>query len=266
MKNKNKILKIVGGVVAIFLIFGPLSSLIIWSFAEKWFWPHALPQEWGLLYWKKIGDTQILKSLTISVVIASITTLFCLLITIPFSYILTRRKFPAKTLILLIFMLPQAFPQLPIFANLLTDFYKWNLAGTITGVTIVHITLGMVYSLWILVSVFQSIPQNLELAAYNLGASKLRTFFQITLPQAIPGIVAAAILVFLNSLDEFTGSLLIGAPYVKTLSVFMYNTAMGYEMQIASVASLLLALPGVIMLVALDRYLKSEYLSGFGRL
>ena len=99
---------------------------------------------------------------------------------------------------------------------------------------------------------FQSIPLNLELAAYNLGSSRLTTFFKITLPLALPGIIASAILVFLYSLDEFPGSLLIGAPYIQTLSVFMYKTAMGYEMQIASVASLLLTIPGVMMLLIIE--------------
>lgn len=257
--------KIVLGVLAIFAIFGPLSSLVIWSFAETWHWPGMLPQKWGLLYWAKVGDTAIMKSLLNSLVIASLTTVICMLLTIPFAYVMVRKKFPAKALIMLAFMLPQAFPQLPVFVSLLTDFYKWDLVGTVLGIVLIHVTVGMLYSLWIMVSVFQSIPENLELAAYNLGSKPLRTFFQITIPQAAPGIVAAAILVFLNSLDEFTGSLLIGAPYIKTLSVFMYNTAMGYEMQVASVTSLLLAIPGIAMLIILDRFLKAEHLSGFGQ-
>lgn len=262
---KNNWARFILGVAAIFLIFGPLSSLVIWSFAETWHWPGMLPQQWGLLYWAKVGDTSIMKSITTSLILAVGSTVACMALTIPFAYVMARFKFPAKAAIMLAFLLPQAFPQLPVFVNLLPSFYRWDLVGTMTGVILVHITVCMLYSLWIMVSVFQSIPRNLELAAYNLGAPPLRTFFQITLPQAVPGIAAASILVFLNSLDEFTGSLLIGAPYVKTLSVFMYNTAMGYEMQVASVASLLLALPGVIMLIVLDRFLKAEYLSGFGK-
>lgn len=248
-----------------FVVFGPLSSLVIWSFAKTWYWPGMLPQEWGLLYWAKVGDTAILKSLVSSLVIAGVTTVICVLLTVPFAYVMARKKFPAKALIMLVFMLPQAFPQLPVFVGLMRDFYKWDLVGTFPGIILVHVTVGLLYSLWIMVSVFQGIPRNLELAAYNMGAKPLRAFFQITLPQALPGIVAASILTFLNSLDEFTGSLLIGAPYIKTLSVFMYNTAMGYEMQVASVASLLLALPGILMLLVLDRFLKAEHLSGFGQ-
>ncbi len=263
--NKAKAGKLLFGIIGIFVIFGPISSLIIWSFAEKWYWPAMLPQEWGLLYWNKMEDLAILKSLRSSLLIAGVTTAICMLITVPFAYYLARKKFPAKPFIMLLFMLPQAFPQLPVFVNLMTDFYRWDLAGTYTGIILVHITIGLLYALWIMVSVFQSIPVNLELAAYNLGCSPLRAFFEITLPQALPGIAASSILVFLNSLDEFTGSLLIGAPFIKTLSVFMYNTANGYEMQISSVASLLLAVPGIIILLVLDRFLKAEHLAGVGK-
>ncbi len=263
--NKVKIGKLLFGIIGIFVIFGPISSLVIWSFAEKWYWPAMLPQEWGLLYWNKMEDLNILKSLKSSLLIAGITTVVCVLITVPFAYYLARKKFPVKPFIMLLFMLPQAFPQLPVFVNLMTDFYRWDLVGTYTGIILVHITIGLLYALWIMVSVFQSISVNLELAAYNLGCSPLRAFFEITLPQALPGIAASSILVFLNSLDEFTGSLLIGAPFIKTLSVFMYNTANGYEMQISSVASILLAVPGIIMLLVLDKFLKAEHLAGVGK-
>ncbi len=48
----------------------------------------------------------------------------------------------------------------------------------------------------------------------NLGASLTRTFVSISLPLAVPGVFASALLVFLYSLDEFTGTLLAGAPFI----------------------------------------------------
>ena len=46
----------------------------------------------------------------------------------------------------------------------------------------------------------------------------------------------------------------------------MYRTSVGYELQVASIAALILMLPGLVLLVLLERYLKSEYLSMFGRI
>ena len=65
----------------------------------------------------------------------------------------------------------------------------------------------------------------------------------------MPGIVASAVLVFLYSLDEFTGTLLVGAPFVSTLPVYMYTGSVGYELQIASVTALVLMAPGAVLLL-----------------
>ncbi|MBC2581504.1 ABC transporter permease [Clostridium sp. DJ247] len=261
---KKQLFKISIRTIIVFFIFGPLSSLFIWSFAKEWYWPSALPQKWSIFYWQKISDGNILNALWLSIIIALITTVVCLVMVIPLAYILSRKKFSLKPLLMLIFLLPQAFPQMPVYVNTMEKFYKYNLVGTLTGVVLIHLTGGLIYCLWIMVSVFKSIPESLELASYNLGYSKINTFFRITLPMAAPGILASSILVFLFSLDEFTGTLLIGSPFVQTLSVFMYNTAAGYEMQIASVVAILLALPGIIMLFLMEKYLKAEYLAGFG--
>ena len=63
----------------------------------------------------------------------------------------------------------------------------------------------------------------------------------------MPGIVASALLVFLYSLDEFTGTLLVGSPFVTTLPVYMYTASVGYELQIASVTALVLMVPGAVL-------------------
>jgi ABC-type branched-subunit amino acid transport system ATPase component len=68
------------------------------------------------------------------------------------------------------------------------------------------------------------------------------------------------------SLDEFTGRLLVGAPFVTTLPVDMYTASVGYELQIASVTALVLMLPGAVLLALLERFLRAEYLAFFGQL
>jgi putative spermidine/putrescine transport system permease protein len=115
-------------------------------------------------------------------------------------------------------------------------------------------------------AVFRSIAPELEEAAHDLGASTTRAFLSVSLPLALPGIVASAVLVFLYSLDEFTGTLLIGAPFVTTLPVYMYTASVGYELQIASVTALVLMVPGAVLLLLLERFLKAEYLVLLGRL
>ncbi|OXM82581.1 ABC transporter permease [Paenibacillus rigui] len=251
--------------VSIFFIFGPLSSLVLWSVAEKWFWPSPFPSDWGFKYWHLVFEGKMLTSLGLSFVIAITVTLICLVITVPLSYLIARNRLPLKHFILLLFLLPQAFPQLPVFTNAMVLLYRFDLVGTLPGLILIHLVGAIVFSVWTLVSVFQSVAESMEEASYMLGGGKLYTFFHVVLPMATPGIIAGSLLVFLYSLDEFTGSLLIGAPFHITMPVFMYNAANGYEMQVASVTSVLLMIPGILLLVFLQRFMRSEYLAAFGR-
>jgi putative spermidine/putrescine transport system permease protein len=258
--------KLAAYVFTFFIIAGPLSGLVIWSFATKWYWPHLLPTEWGIFYWAKAFQGQLMKSFLNGITIALIVTFFVVLMAVPLAYVLARYRIPVKRIILALFLLPQAFPALPIFANLSTLFYRWGVAGNMAGVILVHTGGALIYSLWTMVSVFQSIPMVLEDAAASMGARRIRTFFDVALPLAVPGIAASSLLVFLFSLDEFTGTLLIGSPFVRTLPVQMYLASIGYEMQIASVTSLIITIPGILLLFCFERFMKAEYLSSFGRL
>jgi len=249
---------------AAILIVGPLASLGVWSLAERWTYPSPWPQRFGLRYWARMLSGDFLDPLKTGLVIALVVTIVAIAMAVPLGYALARLAFPGRTLVLLAFLLPQAFPQLPVFAAATREFYRWGLAGTMTGVVLIHLVGGLVFAVWTMTAVFRAIAPNLEEAAHNLGASVTRAFLTVSLPLALPGVVASAVLVFLYSLDEFTGTLLVGAPFVTTLPVYMYTASVGYELQIASVTALVLMLPGALLLVLLERVLRAEYLAFFG--
>ncbi len=251
--------------VAAFLILGPLLSLGVWSLAERWTYPSPWPQRFGLRYWARMLTGDFLDPLYTGLIVAVIVTLLALLFAVPLGYALARLRFAGRTVVLLAFLLPQAFPQLPVFASATREFYRFGLAGTVTGVVLVHLVGGLVFAVWTMTAVFRAIAPELEEAAHNLGASVTRTFLSISLPLAVPGLVASALLVFLYSLDEFTGTLLVGAPFVTTLPVYMYTASVGYELQIASVTAIVLMVPGALLLLLLERVLRADYLVFFGQ-
>ena len=258
--------RLVALVLAAFIIVGPLLSLLLWSLAERWTYPAVWPQRLGFRYWSRMLTGDFLDPLKMSLLIAVIVTVAALACAVPLGYALARLSFPGRTLVLLAFLLPQAFPQLPVFAAATREFYRWGVAGTVTGVVLVHLVGGLVFAVWTMTAVFRSIDSSLEEAAYNLGASTTKAFLTVSLPLAVPGLVASALLVFLYSLDEFTGTLLVGAPFVTTLPVYMYTASQGYEMQIASVTALVLMVPGAVLLLVLERFLRAEYLTFFGQI
>ncbi len=140
-----------------------------------------------------------------------------------------------------------------------------GLTGTIPGVVLVHAGHALVFSVWITSAAFPAIDRELELAARNLGASVLRTFLTVTLPLAAPGIFASAIFVFLESLDEFTGTFFVGVPSVSTLPLLLYSAGMGGNYQIASITALILLVPSILFMLFVERFLKADVLGKIGR-
>jgi len=263
----STLLKILGLAVFAFLLFGPLANLVLWSFAERWYAPFKLPVSYGTRYWEVVfrptGDA--MTSLMTSVSIACLTVLVALAVSVPAGYALARLRLPWRTALMILFLLPQAFPSVAIYINVARVFYSLGLTGTVTGVVLVHAAHGLVYSVWIAAAAFAAVDRDLELAARNIGASPLRTFFTVTLPLAAPGIMASAIFVFLESLDEFTGTFFVGVPQVTTLPLLLYNASMGGNYQIASITALILLVPSVLFMVVIERFLKADVLSKVGQ-
>jgi len=250
-----------------FFIFGPLANLVLWSLAESWFWPNRLPAQYGFRYWQRVfrPEGQAMESLWLSIWIALLTTAVCLAVSVPAAYALARLRLPWRGAVLLLFLLPQAFPNLPVYINVARVFFALDLNGTLIGVVLVHAAHGLVYSVWIAAAAFAAVEEDAELAARNLGASRLRAFATVTLPLAAPGIAASAIFVFLESLDEFTATYFVGAPEIRTLPLLLFSAAAGGNMQIASITSLVLLVPSVLFMLVAERFLRADVLARVGR-
>src|SRR4029077_7625894 len=109
-----------------FAIFGPLLNLFLWAFAEKWYFPHKLPQQFGLTFWARVFEPRgkALASLGTSIWIALLTVVVSLVVAIPAGYALARLRMRWRSLILLAFLLPQAVPNLPVYVNIARVFYE----------------------------------------------------------------------------------------------------------------------------------------------
>ncbi len=252
--------------LAVFIIFGPIANLVLWAFAEKWYWPHPLPQQYGFEFWGRVFSERghAWESLGTSVFIATLTVAASLLISAPAGYALARLSVPFRSLMMLAFLLPQAFPNLPVYINIARIFYWIGLNGTILGVVLVHSLHGLVLSVWIAAAAFSAVDKSLEEAARNMGAGPVRTFFTVSLPLAAPGIMAAAVFVFLESLDEFTGTYFVGVPDVITMPLLMFNASMGGNYQIAAITALILLIPSIGFMLVIERFLKADVVAKIG--
>ena len=182
----------------------------------------------------------------------------------PAGYALGRLKLPLRGLILLAFLLPQALPNLPVYMNIAQVFYRIGLNGTILGVVLVHACTA-----WCLPSGSRGGVRGDRPLARGGGAQHGRRpgpcFRTVTLPLAAPGLMASAIFVFLESLDEFTGTYFVGVPDMTTLPLLMFNASMGGNYQIASITALILLVPSIGFMLVVERFLRADVLAVVGR-
>ncbi|WGW11529.1 ABC transporter permease [Saxibacter everestensis] len=101
----------------------------------------------------------------------------------------------------------------------------WRLSNNLLGTTIALVEILMPYSILAMVSGFGRINSSLEDAAGSLGASKLKTFFRITLPLSLPGVFTGFLLVFVLAISSFVTPRLLGGGRVFILATEVYNEA-----------------------------------------
>ena len=252
-------------IFSLFILFfyGPLMNTLMLAFAEQYQVPHVIPTKFGFQWWQYIlSQDNLLQSIFSSFLIALFTTILSMIICLPAAYALARFEFKGKRFFLFSFLLSNAFPKIGLYTALGIFFYKFQLMGTLAGVIIVHILNTMIFMIWIPSSSFQSIPIQQEEAARDMGAGPIRTFMQITMPAAVPGIAVSGMYTFLGSLEEAQGTLLVGFPEIKTMATSMYGIILDYPPMAGAVFSLLLVIPTILLLWGCQKIFGKEIFSG----
>lgn len=246
-------------------ILGPLIWLAIHAFASEWVYPNLLPEGLTLRWWKTIvGDQELVESIKNSLLISPIVVLLSSVICLPAAYAFSRYEFFGRKTFLIGMFAANAFPKIGLFASIATLYYTLNLMGTVVGVIIVQLLGTIIFMTWIPAAAFGLVPRNLEDAARDAGASKLRTFRDITLRLAMPGILVAMVMSFLASFDEAQGTYLVGVPTIYTMPTKMYALVLNYPVQIAAVFSILLAAPSVLLIsIARKHIIGGQLADGF---
>ncbi len=131
--------------------------------------------------------------------------------------------FPGRNILFFSFLAGHAFPKFGLLVAIAGIFLSLNLIGTFWGVVLIQLVGTLLFMIWIPVAAFQSVDRRMEEAARDVGASPLRVFWSITLPQAGPTIAAAVLLSFVGTFYETEGAWLIGAPQIRTLPVLMIS-------------------------------------------
>lgn len=208
-------------------------------------------------------------SATNSLTVAGLTMVICIALAFTYAYALTRSLMPLKGLFRALALVPILAPSLlPAIA----EVYLFGNQGMAKEVLLGHsiygpigIVIGLVFwtfphALMILVTALSISDQRLYEAAESLGASKLRTFFTVTLPGAKYGLVSAVFVVFTLAITDFGVPKVIGGQY-DVLATEVYKQVVGrHDFQMGAVVGVVLLIPAVVAFVV-DRIVQRKQVS-----
>jgi putative spermidine/putrescine transport system permease protein len=236
-------------------MLGIVSHVIVSSFAKSWFGkplPPAFTTDWYAYAWKEFDLGQVL---TITLVIAVTVVFLALLIGFPAAYILARRNFRWKSLLMLLFFLPLLIPQMTYGIPLATTLYRYGLGGTAIGVILAVLVPMVPLAIFVLMPFFEQISVNLEWSASVLGANRWQIFRRILLPLMVPGILTAGLLVLVNTISNFELAFLLAGAGSQTLVVSLYYNMFAGGVRpvysIDSMAVIYMTMVMVLLLIAL---------------
>lgn len=160
---------------------------------------------------------------------------------------------PARFITLATQMLPPVALALPTFML----FRGLGLTNSLTGLTIVYAAVNLPFLTWILMGFFESIPPDLEGAAMTDGATLWGAFWRVVLPVAAPGILAAAVLGFILSWNEFLFALILSGSKTGTVPVALASlqTSNGVDISKVSAGVSLAILPLMLAMRFIQKHL-----------
>jgi putative spermidine/putrescine transport system permease protein len=238
----------------------PILLLIVYSFAQSWFWPALVPARWGARAWSYIlsADSGVFAAGILSAGIAATVALLALLISAPAARAIAWHEFPGKRFLLFLLLLPVLAPPLAAAMGVHGLFLRWGLTESIAGVILVHLLPAVPYAILMLAGSFSRLDPDLEAQARTLGASPVAVFRYVTLPAVAPGIAVAAAFAFLISWSQYQLTILIGGGRVLTLPLTLVAFERGGDEAITAALSLVFLLPALAVFGAVSRHLKYE--------
>lgn len=215
--------------VGLFLavVAGILLSALLDSYAISWFggW---LPDGWTLKWYRFAIDEFDLAHILVTTAIVGLTvTALSLLLGTPAAYVLARRGFPGKAAVLVLLTLPMLVPPITYGIPLTTMLLEFRLAPALPGVILANLVPAAPFVVLVMTTFFQQIDPNLERAARMLGADRLRVFLRVLVPLALPGVLAAGLLVLVRTLALFELTFLTSGSRSQTLVVALYYAVFG---------------------------------------
>jgi len=207
-------------------------------------------------------------AIRLSLVTSIISTLICILVSLPAAYVLTRYRFRGKSILNTILNVPLALPPLVAGLGLLilfgtTGFGKAladigiKFVFTPAGIVLAQFFVNVPFTYRVLRSTFENINPRYEYVAQTLGYTEAGSFRRVTLPMAKSGLMAALVITWCRGIGEFGAVLMLAGAtrfQTETLPISLYLNMLTGDLPMAVAASAILIVISLVMLFFFERF------------
>jgi spermidine/putrescine transport system permease protein len=231
-------------------LYAPIAVLVALSFNAS-----RLSSSWEgfTLAWYEKAATNplVLASLRNSLIVGAATTALATVLGTAAALATHRHRFRRAAAIEAALVLPTVVPEIVLAASLLLLFAAVGLRLGFTSVILSHVGFTVSYAYLVVRARIAGFERGLEEAAMDLGAGPVRTFLKVTLPSIFPAVLAAALLVFALSIDDYVVTSFVAGVGATTLPLQIYSMVKsGVSPEINAVSAMLLAATALLLLAA----------------
>jgi multiple sugar transport system permease protein len=200
------------------------------------------------------------------VVVSIATALVSMIVSMPAGYSFARLRFRGKRMLLLIILASQMFPAVIIVITLYSLYRQIHLLDTYYGLVLAFTSFSIPFSVWMLRGFCESVPEEIEEAAFVDGCSRIGLLWRIVIPLIRPGLLAVGLFSFLNAWNNLLFALSLTTRLsMRTIPPGFLLTYVGefqYRWSDMFAASVLVTLPTVILFIGLQRFLVRGLMTG----
>ncbi len=201
-----------------------------------------------------------------SVIITVSAVILSLVVSAPLAYGLTKLSPRPRQAISFGVLSLRFLPYVVLAIPMYLIFLRFGLSGTRTGLLLGHLTMHLPFCTWLLVGFFDAVPKEIEEAAIIDGCGPFRLFWSVALPMVMPGIMAAAILLFIVSWNEFLFALFLGGydaqPLTFGIARFVGGSETVAQYGVIAAYGTLIVVPVVLFVFIANRWIVSGMTAG----
>lgn len=246
------------------LVLLPLLPLALWAVAGAWPPGAVVPTELDDRGLRLALDDRVLDAALTSTLVAAVVATLACVVGLPAGRALGLHAFRGRRAVQALLLAPVLVPPLAVALGLQVTFLRLGLAGTVTGVVLVHLLPTVPYAATLLGAAYAGVGTAHEQQARVLGAGPWRAVRHASLPLLRPVLATTWVLAFLLSWSEYVLALLIGSGQVTTLPLLLFSAVESSDRTAAAALGLVVVLPPVLLVLLAARVLTASQVGAVG--